>query len=76
MIALNRNEFAISLIRFCDRLSQIHTHFPFNFFFLNNEGPEIITAHALMAEMAAINRMVNAAMTAVNNERVQARSWS
>ena len=31
----------------------------------------MITAHALTPEMAAINCMVNAAMTVINNERVQ-----
>ena len=31
----------------------------------------MITAHALTVELAAINRMVNAAMTAISNELVQ-----
>ena len=31
----------------------------------------MITAQSLTAEMAAINRMVNATMTAIHNEHVQ-----
>ena len=31
----------------------------------------MITTHALTVEMAAINRIVNAAMTAIHNEHVQ-----
>ena len=57
----------ISLNRFCDITN---SYFPFEFFGIMR-AQEMITVHALMAEMASINRMVNAAMTAIYNTQVQ-----